>query len=59
MMMDNATHHSVGPLNATNSAAVNQIQQSTNVKSPGEPEQFLTIRLLMQGKVSAFPLIED
>jgi len=44
MMMDNATHHQVGQLNTTN-------PQSNN-KSPGEPDHFLTIRLLMQGKVS-------
>jgi hypothetical protein len=46
MMMDNPTHHhqQVVQLNHTN-------PQPTNIKSPGEMENFLTIRLLMQGKV--------
>ncbi len=44
MMMDNATHHQVVQLNTTN-------PQNAN-KSPGEPDHFLTIRLLMQGKVN-------
>ncbi len=44
MMMDNATHHQVVQLNTTNSQNAN--------KPPGEPDHFLTIRLLMQGKVS-------
>ena len=52
-MMDNATHHSVGQLSPTNASNLNTIQQQTNNKSPGEPDHFLTIRLLMQGKVSA------
>lgn len=42
--MDNATHHQVVQLNTTN--------PQNNIKSPGEPDHFLTIRLLMQGKVS-------
>jgi len=42
MMMDNTTHHQVVQLNTTNS--------QNNTKTPGEPEHFLTIRLLMQGK---------
>jgi hypothetical protein len=45
-MMDNGTHHQVVQLNTTNS-------QNTN-KLSGEPDHFLTIRLLMQGKVSCF-----
>ncbi len=48
-MMDNATHHQVGQLNTTN-------PQSNN-KSPGEPDHFLTIRLLMQGKVRSLGLL--
>ena len=53
-MMDNATHHSVGQLNPTNATNLNTIQQqNNNNKSPGEPDHFLTIRLLMQGKVSS------
>lgn len=51
--MDNATHHPVGQLNTTNPANLNTIQQQNNNKSPGEPDHFLTIRLLMQGKVSS------
>ncbi len=43
-MMDNATHHQVVQLNTTNS--------QNNNKSASEPDHFLTIRLLMQGKVS-------
>jgi hypothetical protein len=53
MMMDNATHHQVVQLNTTNPQNINNIQQQqTNNKIPGEPDHFLTIRLLMQGKVS-------
>jgi predicted RNA-binding protein YlqC (UPF0109 family) len=51
MMMDNATHHQVVQLNTTNPQNINNIQQQqTNNKLPGEPDHFLTIRLLMQGK---------
>ena len=53
MMMDNATHHQVVQLNTTNSQNVNIIQQQQNTNKPAnEPDHFLTIRLLMQGKVS-------
>jgi hypothetical protein len=54
MMMDNATHHQVVQLNTTNPQNINNIQQQqqNNGKLPGEPDHFLTIRLLMQGKVS-------
>jgi hypothetical protein len=47
MMMDNSTHHlqQVVQLNNVN-------PQPTIMKSPGEMENFLTIRLLMQGKVN-------
>jgi hypothetical protein len=46
MMMDNATHHQqVVQLNNTTP------QQQINHKSPGDMDNFLTIRLLMQGKV--------
>lgn len=46
MMMDNATHHhqQIVQLNTTNPQIINN-------KQPGEMENFLTIRLLMQGKV--------
>jgi hypothetical protein len=46
MMMDNPAHHlqQVVQLNNAN-------PQPTMMKSPGEMENFLTIRLLMQGKV--------
>ena len=46
MMMDNPTHHHAQVVQLTN-------PNSTNVqpKPPGELENFLTIRLLMQGKV--------
>jgi len=40
--MDNATHLQIVQLNTTN--------QQNNNKLPGEPDHFLTIRLLMQGK---------
>lgn len=54
MMMDNGTHQPVVQLDTTNSPTVtNHTQQQTNnnnSKSTNEPEQFLTIRLLMQGK---------
>jgi hypothetical protein len=45
--MDNPTHHhpQVVQLNNTN-------PQNVNNKSSGEPDNFLTVRLLMQGKVS-------
>ncbi len=58
MMMDNATHLQVVQLTTTNPQNMNSLQQqqqqqqNTN-KSPGEPDHFLTIRLLMQGKVSS------
>jgi hypothetical protein len=52
MMMDNPAHH------------LQQVVQINNVnpqpiimKSPGEMENFLTIRLLMQGKVKNYSLI--
>jgi hypothetical protein len=52
MMMDNTTHHQVVQLNTTNPQNMTNIQQQQNHnKSPGEPDHFLTIRLLMQGKV--------
>jgi predicted RNA-binding protein YlqC (UPF0109 family) len=46
MMMDNATHHQVVQLNTTQQLPSTQ----NNNKLPGEPDHFLTIRLLMQGK---------
>ena len=52
MMMDNGTHQQVVQLNTTNSLTMNTSQQANNNRSPGEPDHFLTIRLLMQGKVS-------
>lgn len=55
MMMDNATHHQVGQINTSNGQNLNTVQQqsqSNNNKQPGEPDHFLTIRLLMQGKVN-------
>lgn len=62
MMMDNATHQPIVSLNTANSSAVvNHTQQqanNNNNKSANEPEQFLTIRLLMQGKVGAIVLFE-
>jgi hypothetical protein len=59
MMMDNATHHQVVQLNTTNPQNINNIQQQqTNNKIPGEPDHFLTIRLLMQGKVSCLFFIQ-
>ncbi len=60
MIMDNATHHPVVQLNTTNPQNINNIQQpqpQTNTKSPGEPDHFLTIRLLMQGKVRSLGLL--
>ena len=47
MMMDNGTHHhqQVVQLTSTNP------QQQVNTKSPADMDNFLTIRLLMQGKV--------
>ncbi len=52
-MMDNATHHhqQIVQLNNANPQMITNIQQQTNNKSPGEMDNFLTIRLLMQGKV--------
>jgi hypothetical protein len=50
MMMDNATHHQVVQLNTTQQLPSTQ----NNNKLPGEPDHFLTIRLLMQGKVCSF-----
>jgi hypothetical protein len=49
MMMDNPAHHlqQVVQLNNAN-------PQPTMMKSPGEMENFLTIRLLMQGKVKKY-----
>jgi predicted RNA-binding protein YlqC (UPF0109 family) len=51
-MMDNATHHhqQIVQLNNANPQMITNIQQQTNNKSPGEMDNFLTIRLLMQGK---------
>jgi len=46
MMMDNAAYHHPQIVQLTN---VNP--QPVNTKLPGEMENFLTIRLLMQGKV--------
>ncbi len=53
MIMDNSTHHhqQIVQLNNANPQNINNIQQQTNNKSPGEMDNFLTIRLLMQGKV--------
>ncbi|CAF3361677.1 unnamed protein product [Rotaria sp. Silwood1] len=51
MMMDNGTHHSVVQLNTTNSQNMTTIQQQHNEsRVSSEPDHFLTIRLLMQGK---------
>ncbi|CAF3228928.1 unnamed protein product [Rotaria socialis] len=52
MMMDNPKYHhqAVVQLNNTNPQIVNNVQQQINNKSPGEVDNFLTIRLLMQGK---------
>lgn len=54
MMMDNPAHHHVQvvQLSNTNPAMMHAMQQQINPKAPGELENFLTIRLLMQGKVS-------
>ena len=56
--MDNATHQPIVSLDTANSSAVvnHTQQQANNNKSANEPEQFLTIRLLMQGKVGAIVL---
>lgn len=54
-MMDNTTHHQVVQLNTTNTQTMNTIQQQqqhNESRLPNEPDHFLTIRLLMQGKVS-------
>ena len=56
-MMDNGTHHQVVQLNTTNSQNMNTIQQQqqhNESRVSGEPDHFLTIRLLMQGKVCYF-----
>ncbi|CAF1310340.1 unnamed protein product [Adineta steineri] len=55
MMMDNPTlhHPQIVQLTTTNPQNINNIQQQQqqpNIKPPGEMENFLTIRLLMQGK---------
>ena len=52
--MDNSTHHhgQVVQLNNASSTNVHPVQQQNSSKSSGEFENFLTIRLLMQGKVS-------
>ncbi|CAF1167495.1 unnamed protein product [Rotaria sordida] len=54
MMMDNGTHHQIVQLNTTNSQNMNTIQQQqqqhNESRVSGEPDHFLTIRLLMQGK---------
>ena len=55
MMTDNAAHHPVVQLNTTSPQSINNIRQPNQhdeSKLTVEPEQFLTIRLLMQGKVS-------
>jgi hypothetical protein len=54
MMMDNSVHHhgQVVQLTNANPASLRPIQQQINGKSAGELENFLTIRLLMQGKVN-------
>jgi hypothetical protein len=61
MMMDNPTHHlqQVIQLNNIHPQNVNNIQQQqqNSNKPPGEPDHFLTIRLLMQGKVSSTCLL--
>ena len=60
MMMDNATHHPVGQLNTTNGQNLNTVPQQSppnNNKQPGEPDHFLTIRLLMQGKVNCLSFV--
>lgn len=60
-MMDNATHHPVGQLNTTtNGQNLNIVPQQSppnNNKLPGEPDHFLTIRLLMQGKVNCLSFV--
>jgi len=43
--MDNPTHHHQQVVQ------LNNANPQTNIKSPGEMDNFLTIRLLMQGKV--------
>ncbi|CAF4443830.1 unnamed protein product, partial [Adineta steineri] len=50
MMMDNTTHHPIVQINTTNSQNMTNIHQQSSTKLPGEPDHFLTIRLLMQGK---------
>jgi len=45
MMMDNPTQHHQQVVQLTNA------NPQTHIKSPGEMDNFLTIRLLMQGKV--------
>ena len=52
-MMDNATHHQVVQLNTTQQQQ-QPVPAPNNNKLPGEPDHFLTIRLLMQGKVGSF-----
>lgn len=55
MMMDNAAlHHQV--IQSSTPTANNSIQQQQQnpTRTMGESEHFLTIRLLMQGKVSYF-----
>ena len=62
-MMDNATHHLHHPqvVQLNNASPPNgnvTLQQQQNLgKSLAEPDHFLTIRLLMQGKVSS--LLKD
>lgn len=54
--MDNTKHHhqQAVQLNNANPSNINNTQQQVNNKPPGEMDSFLTIRLLMQGKVSLF-----
>lgn len=58
MMMDNAAHHQVAQLSTTSSQSASNIQQQHHEnKLSNEPDHFLTIRLLMQGKVSSIVLL--
>lgn len=55
MMMDNTTlHHAI--IQSTTSTASNTIQQQpgNSQRSTNEHDHFLTIRLLMQGKVCQY-----
>ena len=52
-MINSSQHHpqQVVQLNTVNPQNVNNVQHQLNDKLPGETDNFLTIRLLMQGKV--------